>query len=150
MNKKFLKQAIELSKESMKAGGFPVGAVVVRGGEVLGTGLSTAEISHDPTAHAEVAALRDAAEKTESSSLEGATLYSSMEPCLMCYSACRWASVDTIVYAIGKDKLPQDYYETTKSLAELNRDNPRPKELVHATELEESALEIYKQWEQTK
>ena len=96
----FLSQAIELSRKHMQAGdGGPFGALVVREGQVLGTGWNQVTSTNDPTAHAEVVAIRSATSHVANFSLEGATLYTSCEPCPMCLAAAYWARLSRIVFA---------------------------------------------------
>ena len=97
---KYLRQAISLATEHMSAGhGGPFGAVVVRDGVVLAEGWNEVTSSIDPTAHAEVQALRKAAARTGSFDLRGAILYASCEPCPMCLGASYWARVDALYFA---------------------------------------------------
>jgi len=94
----FMRRAIELSRANMDAGGGPFGAVVVRGGEIIGEGANRVVPDADPTAHAEVVAIRRACAKIGSHILDGATIYTSCEPCPMCLAASWWARVAEIVY----------------------------------------------------
>jgi guanine deaminase len=99
-DRKFLLRAIELSRERMEAGlGGPFGAVIVRDGVIIAEGWNEVTSSCDPTAHAEVTAIRRACTAVGDFSLRGATLYSSCEPCPMCLAATYWARVDRLVYA---------------------------------------------------
>lgn len=95
-----LRRAIALSRQKMLAGeGGPFGAVVARGDEVLAEGWNQVTPACDPTAHAEVVALRGAAARLHDFSLAGCVLYTSCEPCPMCLAAAYWARVDRIVFA---------------------------------------------------
>ncbi len=101
----FLLRAVTLSGVRMEAGdGGPFGAVVVRDGAVLAEGWNQVTSANDPTAHAEVVAIRRACEAAGSFSLAGATLYSSCEPCPMCLSAIYWARIGRLVYANTRDQ----------------------------------------------
>ncbi|UDL94882.1 nucleoside deaminase [Lichenihabitans sp. PAMC28606] len=96
----FLLQAVALSKSNMEQGrGGPFGAVIVRDGVVIGEGWNAVTSSNDPTAHAEIIAIRRACEAVGSFSLDGATIFSSCEPCPMCLSAIYWARMGRLVYA---------------------------------------------------
>lgn len=100
----YLRRAIELASEHMLAGhGGPFGAVVVREGVVLGEGWNQVTTTNDPTAHAEVVALRAATRKLATWQLPGAVLFASCEPCPMCLAAAWWARVDRIVFAASRD-----------------------------------------------
>lgn len=99
----FLREAIALADEGVRSGrGGPFGAVVVLDGEVLGRGHNEVIGSHDPTAHAEVQALRAACAAVGRFHLHGAVIYSSCEPCPMCLGAIYWARVDRVVYAADR------------------------------------------------
>ena len=93
-----LQHAVRLACESAKSGGGPFGAVVARDGVVLGEGANRVTLDRDPTAHAEVIALRAACAASASHTLSGAVLYTSCEPCPMCLAAAWWARVSRIVF----------------------------------------------------
>lgn len=96
----FLSLAADLSRQGMESGhGGPFGSVVVMDGRVVGRGCNQVTSTNDPTAHAEVVAIRDACRLLGRFDLRGATLYASCEPCPMCLSSALWARVDRIVYA---------------------------------------------------
>jgi tRNA(adenine34) deaminase len=92
-------EALEEARAAAAGGEIPVGAVVVRDGAVLGRGRNAAVGAHDPTAHAEVTALRAAAARAHNYRLAGATLYVTLEPCAMCAAAAVHARVERVVYA---------------------------------------------------
>ena len=100
---KFMEMAIRLSEENIDTGGGPFGAVIVRNGEVIATGTNRVVPNNDPTAHAEVMAIRSACEKLGTFQLTDCTVYSSCEPCPMCLSALYWAGVKRICYGNTKD-----------------------------------------------
>jgi tRNA(adenine34) deaminase len=93
-----MREALELAREAERAGEVPVGAVVVFNGEVIGRGRNSPVELHDPTAHAEILALREAAAALGNYRLEGATLYSTLEPCVMCAGALVSARVERLVF----------------------------------------------------
>lgn len=95
----FLREAIQLARTGMTSGqGGPFGSVVVKDGEIVGRGCNRVTSTNDPTAHAEVVAIRDACQKLGTFQLEGCTLYASCEPCPMCLGAIYWARPDRIVF----------------------------------------------------
>jgi len=95
-----MRRAIELSRIHMEAGeGGPFGAVVVRSGRIIGEGWNRVTSGHDPTAHAEITAIREACRHLSSFELRGCELFSSCEPCPMCLAAIYWARLDRIWYA---------------------------------------------------
>ncbi|MBQ5704563.1 MAG: nucleoside deaminase [Alistipes sp.] len=100
---KFMQMAIDLSIENIDTGGGPFGAVIVRNGEVIATGANRVVPNADPTAHAEVMAIRNACTKLGTFQLNDCTIYSSCEPCPMCLSALYWAGVKRICYGNTKD-----------------------------------------------
>ena len=100
---KFMQMAIDLSIENIDTGGGTFGAVIVRDGEVIATGANRVVPNADPTAHAEVMAIRNACTKLGTFQLNDCTIYSSCEPCPMCLSALYWAGVKRICYGNTKD-----------------------------------------------
>ncbi|NPC95816.1 nucleoside deaminase [Nocardioides sp. zg-DK7169] len=99
----WLERAVALAVANVAAGGGPFGALVVRDGELVSEGINRVTPDLDPTAHAEVVAIRRACAALGDFSLEGCTLYSSCEPCPMCVSASLWSRLDAVVYAADRD-----------------------------------------------
>lgn len=102
MNTQFMRQAIQLAIENIKNGGGPFGAVIVKDGKVIATGVNRVTANNDPTAHAEVCAIRAACEALGTFTLEGCDIYSSCEPCPMCLGAIYWAHLDHLYYGANK------------------------------------------------
>ena len=100
---RFMNMAAELAEKNIDEGGGPFGAVIVRNGEVVATGVNRVTASNDPTAHAEVNAIRNACSKEQTFNLSGCVIYTSCEPCPMCLSALYWAGVKRICYGNTKD-----------------------------------------------
>ncbi len=100
----FMRQALELAKEAQAAGEVPVGAVVVKDGLIIGRGFNQPLGSHDPTAHAEVVALRDAAGRLSNYRLIDCQLYVTLEPCAMCAGAMLHARIARVVYGAPDPK----------------------------------------------
>lgn len=99
-HKAFLMEAIEMANENVKKGnGGPFGALVVRNNEIIGRGVNRVTPANDPTAHAEIVAIRDACKNLNDFQLKGAIIYASCEPCPMCLSAIYWARLDRIYFA---------------------------------------------------
>lgn len=108
-----MKEAIKCSEYGMNNNyGGPFGAVIVKNNEVIATGWNNVTSSNDPTAHAEVTAIRNACKKLNTFDLSGCELYTSCEPCPMCLSAIYWARIDKIYYA-----------NTRKDAADINFDD---------------------------
>ncbi|MEK9833825.1 MAG: nucleoside deaminase [Alphaproteobacteria bacterium] len=102
-HEKFMRAAAALAEKNVADGtGGPFGAVIVRDGVIVGEGTNQVTSSNDPTAHAEVVAIRQACEKLETFNLEGCVVYTSCEPCPMCLSAIYWARLDRIFYGNTK------------------------------------------------
>lgn len=95
----FMMRAITLSENSVKNGGGPFGAVIVKNGEIIAEASNCVTIDNDPTAHAEVSAIRKATKKLGTYDLSGCEIYTSCEPCPMCLGAIYWAHLDKIYYA---------------------------------------------------
>jgi len=98
----WLSRTIELATQNVATGGGPFGALIVRDGELVAEGQNRVTSTLDPTAHAEVVAIRAACQVVGDFSLAGATLYTSCEPCPLCLSAALWARVDRVVYAADR------------------------------------------------
>ena len=101
-DERWLSQAVALATANVADGGGPFGAIVVRDGVVIGTGQNRVTRDNDPTAHAEVQAIRAACRAIDNFSLAGATVYTSCEPCPMCLAACLWARADRVVFAADR------------------------------------------------
>ena len=99
----FLREAIRVASENVGSGGGPFGAIVVRDGEVVARGANRVTPSNDPTAHAEVEAIREACRVLGTFQLEGCEIYSSSEPCPMCLGAVYWARPEAVYYANGRE-----------------------------------------------
>jgi guanine deaminase len=142
-----LRDAIEQARESARQGGFPAGAVIVKGGKVVGRGISIGSKNNDPTSHGETDSIRKACRYLKTADLGGATLYASLQPCIMCFSAACWAGVSRVVYACRKEKVSQDYYLGSTVASDVNSKNRKKIELVHVPELEEESLKAVREWE---
>lgn len=103
VEQRWLDRAIALAQDNVAAGGGPFGAVVVRGDEVIATGTNLVTPTLDPTAHAEVVAIRNACAAVGDFRLPGCVLVSSCEPCPLCLAAALWARVDAVLYAADRD-----------------------------------------------
>lgn len=103
---RLLRRAVALAADNAAQGQLPFGALVVRAGEVLASGVNTQVADHDPTAHAEIAAIRAACAALGSASLPGTVLVSSCEPCALCHAAAVAAGIGHVVYAAPKELVP--------------------------------------------
>ena len=100
----FMSRALDLAREAARAGEVPVGAVVVKDGEIIGRGHNSPIGEHDPTAHAEIQAMRQAAEKLGNYRLIGCQLYVTLEPCVMCTGAMQHARIAKLVFGASDPK----------------------------------------------
>lgn len=123
---KYMRQAIELARENASSsGGGPFGAVVVKEGRVISACSNSVTPDNDPTAHAEVNAIRAACRELGSFDLSGCTLYSSCEPCPMCLSAAYWARVDKIVFAADRNDAADAGFSDAFIYEELSLDTDK-------------------------
>lgn len=100
---KYIEMAIKIAEDGLAKGHGPFGAVIVKDGEVLAKAANSVTLNHDPTAHAEVMAIREAANKLGTHNLEGCTIYTSCEPCPMCLGAIYWAGIQKVVFAASRE-----------------------------------------------
>lgn len=144
-DKMFIEMACKLASNNIDNGGGPFGAVIVKGDEVVATGCNCVTLINDPTAHAEVNAIRAACSKLKNFKLEDCVIYSSCEPCPMCLSAIYWAGISKIYYANNKhDAAAIDFddnfiYEEIAKPYEL-RNIP----IIHVED--EHAIDHFKKW----
>ena len=145
-NESYMQEAIRLSEEVLKTGkGGPFGCVIVRQGEIVGRGSNKVTINNDPTAHAEVVAIRDACASLQTFQLTDCELFTSCEPCPMCLSAIYWARIPTVYYgnnrqdaaAIGFD---DDFIYQQVPLA------PEKRAIKMEPFLRERALKAFQGW----
>lgn len=145
---RFLQQAIELARANVAAGGRPFGAVVVRGGEVLATGVNEILATHDPTAHAEMSALRAASRRLGSPDLSGCSVYASGHPCPMCMAAMRLAGVVRVAYAYSNEDGAPFGLSTAAVYEDLAK--PFAEQSMDIRHLPVSPPDLYAQWAQAQ
>jgi guanine deaminase len=142
----FLTKAVELSRYGMENNyGGPFGAVLVKDGRIVGQGFNRVTSTNDPTAHAEVTAIRDACSNLGTYDLKGATLYTSCEPCPMCLSASYWAHVGKIYYANTQKDASSIGFDDHFIYMELKKDvDDRNLPMIHVPL--EDALDVFRTW----
>lgn len=147
--KQYMKQAIELALDNVVDGkGGPFGAVIVKNGEIIGKGSNHVTDTNDPTAHAEIVAIREAAQKIGSFSLEGCQIYASCEPCPMCLGAIYWARIDKIYYAATKDDALKSDFDDSIIYKELSL--PKDKRSISSLQLmREEAVKVFEKWNES-
>ena len=146
-DKFFLREAIKLAREGMESNiGGPFGAVIVKEGKIIGKGSNKVSSSNDPTAHAEVTAIRDACQHLGSFQLDGCTLYTSCEPCPMCFGAIYWARPERVVYAAtaeDADKIAG--FDDSFIYAELATE-PEKRKIPALNALREEGVKVFEAW----
>lgn len=144
----FLHQAVALARANIANGGRPFGAVVVRGGEVLATGVNEILTAHDPTAHAEMSALRAASRRLGSPDLRGCSVYASGHPCPMCMAAMRLAGVARVAYAYSNE----DGAPFGLSTAAIYEDLAKPfaEQSMDIRHLPVTSADLYAEWAQAQ
>jgi len=146
---KYLKIAVQQAKKSVIMGGFPAGATIVKDGEILAKGVSIGFKLKDPTSHAETSSIRKACKKLQTINLQGATLYASLQPCLMCFCVAYWAGVSRIVYGCKKNKqmIKKGYYEGNSDIYTINRRNNHLIKIDYIGIFENEILNLIREWE---
>jgi guanine deaminase len=143
-DEQFMRMAIEKAKEGLRLGQTPFAATIVKAGEVIACDHNMVWLTTDITAHAEVTAIRRACSKLSTINLSGCVIYSTTEPCPMCFSACHWARLDRIVYGADiADARAAGFSELTVSNAQLKREGGSPIEIVPGF-LREEAVELFR------
>jgi guanine deaminase len=141
-----MQRAIQLSEESVKNGGGPFGAVIAKGGEIVAEGSNSVTIKCDPTAHAEVTAIRNATKKLGTFDLKGYDIFTSCEPCPMCLGAIYWAHLDKIYYANNRNDAAKIGFDDDFIYKEIDlkpEHRHKPSEIL----MREEALKVFKLWE---
>lgn len=147
MKPEFMREAIRLSFRAMRRNtGGPFGAVVVRNGKVVGRGWNRVTSANDPTAHAEIVAIRSACRRLKTFSLEGCELYTSCEPCPMCLSAIYWARVKRVYYACTRGDAARIRFRDDFIYNEIARPVAR-RRLPMKQFLREEALSAFREWQ---
>ena len=144
--RELMMRAIELSENSVKNGGGPFGAVIARQGEIVAEGSNCVTLHNDPTAHAEVTAIRNATQKLGTFDLSGCEIYTSCEPCPMCLGAIYWAHLDKIYYANNRKDAARIGFDDDFIYQELElkpEDRKKPSEVF----LQSEARKAFDMWQ---
>lgn len=145
-NLKYLSRSVDLAMLGMKSGGGPFGAVITRNGEIISEAYNRVVPDSDPTAHAEMLAIRAAAAKLKSHDLSGCTLYTSCEPCPMCLSAIYWSGIKKVYYSLGREDAAKAGFNDKLIYEEIGLDpSSRKISLIHIDH--PAGSEIFKTWE---
>lgn len=142
----FMKIAIDLADSNIeKMDGGPFGAVVVKDGEIVGKGSNHVTTNNDPTAHAEVVAIRDACDNLGTFNLDGCEIYASCEPCPMCLGAIYWSRINKLYYAATKDDAAKANFDDSFIYKEFAL--PMNKRSIPAIQIErKKAVEVFEKW----
>ncbi len=143
----FMREAIRLSKEGMTNGyGGPFGAVVVKDGKIVGRGYNKVTSTNDPTAHAEVVAIRDACKNLKTFQLEGCDIYTSCEPCPMCMGAIYWARPSNVYFGCTREDAAKIGFDDSYIYNELKLDIAERGIPLNNFSREE-AMMVFDEWE---
>lgn len=141
----FMRKAIELSIKNIDENGGPFGAVIVKDGEIIAKGVNRVTSNTDPTAHAEVNAIREASKKLGTFDLSGCVIYSSCEPCPMCLGAIYWAHLDKLFYANTKSDAKDIGFDDSFIYDEISL--PKEKRKIPTIQISnDKALEAFEKW----
>lgn len=140
-----MREAIRLSEDNVRNGGGPFGAVIARDGEIVGTGTNRVTSDCDPTAHAEVNAIRAAASRLGTFDLSGCEIYSSCEPCPMCLGAIYWAHLDRLYYGNDKQDAAGIGFDDAFIYRELDL-KPEDRSLKSERLLSDEAAAAFREW----
>ena len=142
---KFMRKAIALSVANINNGGGPFGAVIVKDGKIVSTGVNRVTANTDPTAHAEVTAIRKAAKKLGTFDLKGCEIYTSCEPCPMCLGAIYWAHLDKMYYGNTKTDAKNIGFDDSFIYDEIEL-NLAERRLMSIQKLPEEAIKAFEKW----
>lgn len=143
---KFMRKAINLSDKSIDTGGGPFGAVIVKDGKIVASASNQVTKNNDPTAHAEITAIRKACKKLKTFNLSDCELYTSCEPCPMCLSAIYWARLKRFYFANDKEDARKIGFDDAFIYSELNKSADKrsiPSEQI----LKDEAIVSFQKWE---
>ena len=142
----FMREAIAISIDNVKNGGGPFGAVIVKDNEIIARGANRVTASNDPTAHAEVSAIREAAKKLGTFNLSGCEIYTSCGPCPMCLGAIYWSRLDKIYYANNKVDAKNIGFDDSFIYDELEL-KPSERHLPSESLLRTEAIKAFEMWD---
>lgn len=145
----FIKIAFNQAKKSVEQGGFPAGAILVKDNKIISRGSSIGNKNNDPTSHSETSCIKKVCKKLKTIDLNGAVLYASLQPCLMCFSVANWANISKIVYGCQKtdDMIKKQYYEGNTDIRNINKNNNHKIKLKYLPDFEADSLKLIKKWE---
>lgn len=146
-DKKFLRKAIEIAADGIQNGGGPFGAVISKEGEIISVSNNRVILNIDPTAHAEVLVIREAAGLLKTHDLNGCVLYTSCEPCPMCLGAIYWSGIKRVVYASDRRDAAAAGFNDDLIYNEISLD-PSKRQVTFVQMKDNDAKEVFRRWEQ--
>lgn len=146
-DKKFLMMAIKIASESIDSGGGPFGAVIVKSGKLIAKGHNRVVQTTDPTAHAEILAIREAAKNLNSHDLKDCTLYTSCEPCPMCLGAIYWSGIKKVVYACDRNDAEEAGFSDKLIYEEIVLD-PAGRKISFIRIEDTGGKEVFRKWDE--
>ena len=145
----FMQKAIELSIKNIHNNGGPFGCVIVKNNKIISEGVNGVTQNNDPTAHAEIVAIRNACKKLNTFDLSGCELYTSCEPCPMCLSAIYWSHIDLVYYGNSRENAAEIQFDDKFIYDEMKKDiNERKIPLKQI--LKDEAIEAFDLWAETE
>jgi guanine deaminase len=146
-DRSFLLRAIEIAGNSIDTGGGPFGAVIAENGKIISEACNRVVLTHDPTAHAEVLAIREAALLLKSHDLGNCTLYTSCEPCPMCLGAIYWAGIKKVVYACDRAEAEKAGFSDKLIYEEIMLD-PGKRKISFLRMTDTGGREVFRKWDE--
>jgi tRNA(Arg) A34 adenosine deaminase TadA len=142
----FMAKAIEMASQALEGdNGGPFGAVIVKNGKIVGKGRNRVTSKQDPTAHAEIEAIRDACCNLGEYQLDGCTIYSSCEPCPMCLGAIYWARTSNIYYACSREDAANAEFDDAFIYEEIGK-SPQSRTIASTQIMRQEAFQIFTEW----
>jgi guanine deaminase len=146
-NEEFMRMAIRMSIENVEQGGGPFAALIVKNGEIVSTGINSVAEDIDPTAHAEINAIRSATQKLQQFKLTDCVLFTTCEPCPMCLGAVYWAGISTIYYGNSREDAGKYGFDDSHIYQQIGL--PLDKRQVRFNRiLDKEAIEAFNYWDQ--
>jgi len=148
-DRSLLLKAVKIANDGIGKGGGPFGAVVVKDGKIISEAYNSVTLNNDPTAHAEILAIREASSVLKSYDLKDCTIYSSCEPCPMCLGAIYWAGIKKVVYSSDRNDAARAGFSDSIIYKEIILD-PEEREIDFLRIEEEEGENVFKKWNDTK
>ena len=145
-DKIFLRRAVEIAVNGIHNGGGPFGAVIIRNGKIISEAFNRVVLTNDPTAHAEILAIREAASVLKSHDLNECTLYTSCEPCPMCLGAIYWAGIKKVVYACDRNDAEGAGFSDKLIYEEIMLD-PADRKISFSRMTDSGGKEVFREWD---